>query len=204
MTVRIGIVGGGISGLVAAHRLRVELGERAEIIVFDAGKAGGQLRTVDLAGGRSDIGAEAFVARRPEVPALLDELGLGARLVRPGQIDRQRQIPQRVAQLRRSGQQRVGVDGVSFAMSAPGAAVLPSDEADQTADGPRSRRTVLAEVDGNRTRRTGIARPNRFEGGGAHQVPGHLPARTTAVREPGCSSTTAGTRRARADYGRRP
>jgi hypothetical protein len=32
----------------------------------------------------------------------------------------------------------------------------------------------LAEVDGNRTRRTGIARPNRFEGGGAHQVPGHL------------------------------
>ena len=32
----------------------------------------------------------------------------------------------------------------------------------------------LAEVDGNRTRRTGIARPTRFEGGGAHQVPGHL------------------------------
>lgn len=31
-----------------------------------------------------------------------------------------------------------------------------------------------AEVDGNRTRRTGIARPTRFEGGGAHQVPGHL------------------------------
>ena len=33
---------------------------------------------------------------------------------------------------------------------------------------------VLAEVDGNRTRRTGIARPNRFDGGGDHQVPGHL------------------------------
>lgn len=32
-----------------------------------------------------------------------------------------------------------------------------------------------AEVDGNRTRRTGIARANRFEGGGAHQVLGHLP-----------------------------
>lgn len=42
----------------------------------------------------------------------------------------------------------------------------------------------LAEVDGNRTRRTGIARPNRFEGGGAHQVPGHLrPSRyRTAIR----------------------
>jgi hypothetical protein len=32
----------------------------------------------------------------------------------------------------------------------------------------------LAEVDGNRTRRKGFALPNRFEGGGAHQVPGHL------------------------------
>ena len=45
--------------------------------------------------------------------------------------------------------------------------------------GPRSerRRTrpPVAEVDGNRTRRTGIARPDRFEGGGAHQVLGHLP-----------------------------
>ncbi len=28
----------------------------------------------------------------------------------------------------------------------------------------------MAEVDGNRTRRTGIARPTRFEGGGCHQV----------------------------------
>ncbi len=33
---------------------------------------------------------------------------------------------------------------------------------------------LTSEVDGNRTRRTGSARPNRFEGGGAHQVPGHL------------------------------
>ena len=32
----------------------------------------------------------------------------------------------------------------------------------------------LAEVDGNRTRRTGITRPARFEGGGAHQALGHL------------------------------
>ena len=35
-------------------------------------------------------------------------------------------------------------------------------------------RILLAEVDGNRTRRTGIARPTRFEGGGAHQALGHL------------------------------
>jgi len=29
-------------------------------------------------------------------------------------------------------------------------------------------------VDGNRTRRTGITHPTRFEGGGAHQALGHL------------------------------
>ena len=32
----------------------------------------------------------------------------------------------------------------------------------------------MAEVDGNRTRRTGITHPTRFEGGGAHQALGHL------------------------------
>jgi len=37
----------------------------------------------------------------------------------------------------------------------------------------------MAEVDGNRTRRTGIARPNRFEGGGAHQVLVHLRGNAT-------------------------
>ena len=41
----------------------------------------------------------------------------------------------------------------------------------------RETTTCLAEVDGNRTRRTEIIRSTRFEGGGAHQVPGHLRAR---------------------------
>lgn len=36
----------------------------------------------------------------------------------------------------------------------------------------------MAEVDGNRTRRAGIACPDRFEGGGAHQAHGHLRPRT--------------------------
>ena len=42
--------------------------------------------------------------------------------------------------------------------------------------------TDLAEVDGNRTRRTGIAHPTRFEGGGAHQALGDL-RRQSASRE---------------------
>ena len=46
-----------------------------------------------------------------------------------------------------------------------------------TRDASAPRRAGLAEVDGNRTRRTGIARPTRFEGGGAHQVLRHLRSR---------------------------
>ncbi|MDT5016338.1 MAG: protoporphyrinogen/coproporphyrinogen oxidase [Mycobacterium sp.] len=71
------IVGGGISGLVAAYRLRVAAGPDASITLFDpADRLGGVLRTEPVGGQPLDVGAEAFVARRPEVPALLAELGL--------------------------------------------------------------------------------------------------------------------------------
>jgi protoporphyrinogen/coproporphyrinogen III oxidase len=71
------IVGGGISGLVAAYRLRVAVGQAATITVFEpADRLGGVLRTIQLGGQPMDVGAEAFITRRPEVPALLAELGL--------------------------------------------------------------------------------------------------------------------------------
>ncbi|MBA3906564.1 MAG: NAD(P)-binding protein, partial [Pseudonocardiales bacterium] len=76
MTMRVAVVGAGIAGLAAAHRLRVLLGPDATITVLEQrDRIGGVLRTVDLAGVPYDVGAEAFLARRPEVPALLDELG---------------------------------------------------------------------------------------------------------------------------------
>jgi oxygen-dependent protoporphyrinogen oxidase len=75
-------VGGGISGLVAAYRLRVAAGPDATITVFDpADRLGGVLRTERIGGQPLDVGAEAFIARRPEVPALLAELGLAGRQV---------------------------------------------------------------------------------------------------------------------------
>lgn len=80
----VAVLGGGISGLVAAYRLRGLLGAKARIVVVDPDdRLGGKLRTVDLLGGPVDVGAEAFVARRPEIPALLAELGLSDELVRP-------------------------------------------------------------------------------------------------------------------------
>ncbi|MER2224283.1 MAG: NAD(P)-binding protein, partial [Rhodococcus sp. (in: high G+C Gram-positive bacteria)] len=80
----VAVIGGGISGLVAAYRLRRSLGSDADItVVDDSPRLGGKLRTIDLGGGPVDIGAEAFIARRPEVPALLAELGLTDQIVHP-------------------------------------------------------------------------------------------------------------------------
>lgn len=76
------VVGGGISGLVAAYQIRRAAGPEAVIQLFDpTDRLGGVLRTETLCGQPMDIGAEAFVARRPEVPALLAELGLGDRQI---------------------------------------------------------------------------------------------------------------------------
>ncbi len=82
--VRVAVVGGGVSGLAAAHRLRALLPGAAVTVLEQRDRLGGVLRTVDLAGVPYDVGAEAFLARRPEVPALLDELGLRGELVHPG------------------------------------------------------------------------------------------------------------------------
>jgi protoporphyrinogen/coproporphyrinogen III oxidase len=74
------VVGGGISGLTAAYRLRAAAGDEATITLFEpADRLGGVLRTERVGRQPMDVGAEAFVVRRPEVPALLAELGLADR-----------------------------------------------------------------------------------------------------------------------------
>ncbi|RDI44646.1 protoporphyrinogen oxidase [Nocardia mexicana] len=81
---RVAVVGGGISGLVAAYRLRRALGSALDLVLVErSGRIGGILRTDDIAGDPVDLGAEAFVGRRPEIPAILEELGLSEQLVYP-------------------------------------------------------------------------------------------------------------------------
>jgi oxygen-dependent protoporphyrinogen oxidase len=80
----VAVVGGGVSGLAAAYRLRKLLGPLATITVIEqTDRVGGKLRTVELGGRSYDVGAEAFLARRREATELITELGMADELVHP-------------------------------------------------------------------------------------------------------------------------
>ncbi|MER7788192.1 protoporphyrinogen oxidase [Streptomyces sp. NPDC097640] len=75
------VVGGGISGLAAAHRL---LAGGARVTVLEAtGRLGGKLYAGEIAGVPVDLGAESMLARRPEGVDLARAAGLGDRLQPP-------------------------------------------------------------------------------------------------------------------------
>ncbi|MFT4199524.1 FAD-dependent oxidoreductase [Gordonia sp. (in: high G+C Gram-positive bacteria)] len=81
---RIAIIGAGLSGLVAAHELRRSLGPDVTIVLYEASdRVGGLLHGADVAGRYTDVGAEAFVLRRPEARDLVVELGLADQIVVP-------------------------------------------------------------------------------------------------------------------------
>jgi oxygen-dependent protoporphyrinogen oxidase len=68
------VVGAGIAGLAAAHRL---LDRGARVTVLEAAdRVGGKLLPGVIAGVRVDLGAESILARRPEAVALAREVGL--------------------------------------------------------------------------------------------------------------------------------
>jgi len=67
------VVGGGVAGLAAAHRLA----DHHEVVVLEgADRVGGKLRRATVAGIAVDVGAEAMLHRRPEGTALAREAGL--------------------------------------------------------------------------------------------------------------------------------
>ena len=75
------VIGGGIAGLAAAHRL---LDAGARVTVLEASdRLGGKVRAGEIAGVRVDLGAESMLARRPEAVGLAREVGLGDRLQAP-------------------------------------------------------------------------------------------------------------------------
>lgn len=80
----IAVIGGGISGLVAARELaragvRVSIWEREPTL-------GGRIRATELAGVPTDMGAEAFASRGGTVACYLAELGLAKEIVYPAAL----------------------------------------------------------------------------------------------------------------------
>ncbi|MFJ6738257.1 protoporphyrinogen oxidase [Streptomyces sp. NPDC091279] len=78
---RVVVVGAGIAGLAAAHRL-LERGARVTVVEA-SDRVGGKLLPGEIAGARVDLGAESMLARRPEGVALAREVGLADALTPP-------------------------------------------------------------------------------------------------------------------------
>ncbi|MFD9967516.1 protoporphyrinogen oxidase [Streptomyces sp. NPDC059011] len=78
---RVVVIGGGIAGLAAAHRLATS-GVRVTLLEA-TDRLGGKLRAGEIAGAPVDLGAESVLARRPEAVALARAVGLGDRLRAP-------------------------------------------------------------------------------------------------------------------------
>src|SRR3954466_7308835 len=75
------VVGAGIAGLAAAHRL-LQRGVRVTVLEASE-RVGGKLLPGEIAGARVDFGAESMLARRPEAVTLAREVGLADRLQPP-------------------------------------------------------------------------------------------------------------------------
>ncbi|PWU50869.1 protoporphyrinogen oxidase, partial [Micromonospora globispora] len=86
---RVAIIGGGITGLAAAVRLRDRAPAGTEITVYEqSGLLGGKLRTGELAGQAVEFGAESFLMRDPAggesaAVTLVRRVGLADAIVHP-------------------------------------------------------------------------------------------------------------------------
>lgn len=84
MNGRVVVIGGGISGLAAAHVLGAALPDGVEVLVLEGSSViGGKLRAGEVAGVACDLGAEALLNRRPEAVELARAAGLDEDLVHP-------------------------------------------------------------------------------------------------------------------------
>ncbi|HVF24014.1 MAG TPA: protoporphyrinogen oxidase, partial [Pyrinomonadaceae bacterium] len=78
---RIVVIGGGISGLAAAHRL-IEINPSFDLLVIEASaRLGGTLLTDRRDGFLLERGPDSFISEKPEAVALAKRLGLESRLI---------------------------------------------------------------------------------------------------------------------------
>ncbi|HZN32378.1 MAG TPA: protoporphyrinogen oxidase [Pirellulaceae bacterium] len=78
---RVAVIGGGISGLAAAHRL-TELSPQSHVTLFEAGeRLGGALQSVRRDGWLIERSADMFITREPEAVDLCRRIGLADELI---------------------------------------------------------------------------------------------------------------------------
>jgi oxygen-dependent protoporphyrinogen oxidase len=83
VTADVAVIGGGVTGLTVAHRVRRH-DPSASVTVLEAGsEPGGMLRSVSVAGVRVPAGPDSFLARKPWAVDLCRDLGLGDELIQP-------------------------------------------------------------------------------------------------------------------------
>jgi oxygen-dependent protoporphyrinogen oxidase len=77
---RIVVIGGGISGLAAAHRL-IELGQTNVTLIEASSKLGGTIQTEERDGFLIERGPDSFISEKPEALALAKRLDLESHLI---------------------------------------------------------------------------------------------------------------------------
>ena len=82
---RIVVVGGGITGVAATHRLaELTANSDTEILLFESeSRLGGKIKTSSFGDTQVDEGADAFLLRTPHAVQLASAVGLGEHLVSP-------------------------------------------------------------------------------------------------------------------------
>jgi protoporphyrinogen/coproporphyrinogen III oxidase len=79
---RIAIVGGGISGLAAAHRVHELCGNTASVTLLEAGpRLGGTIQTEHRDGFLLERGPDSFISEKPAAVSLAKRLGIESRLI---------------------------------------------------------------------------------------------------------------------------
>jgi len=89
---RVAIIGAGIAGLAAAHRLlerSAETGEPLELLIFEAGsRLGGIIKTEERDGFLLEQGPDSFITEKPQALELARRLGLESHLIQTNETHR--------------------------------------------------------------------------------------------------------------------
>jgi oxygen-dependent protoporphyrinogen oxidase len=89
---RVAIIGAGIAGLAAAHRLlerSAESGEPLALLIFEAGsRLGGIIRTEERDGFLLEQGPDSFITEKPQAVELARRLGLEPHLIQTNETHR--------------------------------------------------------------------------------------------------------------------